>query len=216
VNEALGVVETIGLTPSMAALDAMEKAAPVRVVQAELNDLRGVVLKVVGRVESVRAAVAAGHRVAEQLRGRPVSTVIARADESAWKGIRTGREYNSLIEQDVVFFPQYNGVVTSGQNKGSLDMSKDSIALGFIETQGFTAAIEAIDTACKAANVEVLGKEKLGGGYVTIVVQGDLAAVTAAIEAGREKVEGLGILIAAHVLARPSTSVLALLPKVSL
>jgi microcompartment protein CcmL/EutN len=88
-----------------------------------------------------------------------------------------------------------------------------TFALGFIETQGFTAVFEAIDSACKAANVEVLGKEKLGGGYVTVVVKGDVAAVKAAIDAGKSKVEGLGKLIAAHVIARPSASVLALLPK---
>ena len=63
--------------------------------------------------------------------------------------------------------------------------NENPFALGFIETQGFTAVFEAIDTACKAANVEVVGKEKLGGGYVTVVVKGDLAAVTAAIEAGK-------------------------------
>ena len=51
---------------------------------------------------------------------------------------------------------------------------------------------EAIDTACKAANVEVVGKEKLGGGYVTVIIRGDLSAVTAAVEAGKAKVEGLG------------------------
>jgi microcompartment protein CcmL/EutN len=87
-------------------------------------------------------------------------------------------------------------------------------AIGMIETQGFTAVIEAIDTACKAANVEVLGKEKLGGGYVTILLKGDVAAVKAAVDAGRAKVDGLGKLIAAHVIARPSTAVLSLLPKV--
>ena len=86
-------------------------------------------------------------------------------------------------------------------------------ALGLIETQGFTAVFEAIDTACKAANVEVVGKEKLGGGYITVIVKGDVAAVNAAIEAGKGKVEGLGKLIAAHVVARPSDSVLALLPR---
>ena len=86
-------------------------------------------------------------------------------------------------------------------------------ALGFIETQGFTAVFEAIDTACKAAEVEVVGKEKLGGGYVTVVLQGELSAVTAAVAAGREKVEGLGKLIAAHVVARPGPAVLKLLPK---
>ena len=86
-------------------------------------------------------------------------------------------------------------------------------ALGFIETQGFTAVFEAIDTACKAADVQVVGKEKLGGGYVTVVVRGDVAAVHAAIEAGRSKVDGLGVLIAAHVIPRPSDAVLSLLPQ---
>ena len=89
----------------------------------------------------------------------------------------------------------------------------ESSALGFIETQGFTAVFEAIDSACKAANVEVVGKEKLGGGYITIIVRGDVAAVKAAIEAGKVRVEGLGKLIAAHVIARPSAAVLSLLPK---
>ena len=82
---------------------------------------------------------------------------------------------------------------------------------------GITAAAaavrEAIDSACKAANVEVIGKEKLGGGYITVVVKGDVAAVKAAIEAGTAKVNGLGKLIAGHVIARPSAAVLSLLPK---
>ena len=91
--------------------------------------------------------------------------------------------------------------------------SSSAFALGLIETQGFTAVFEAIDTACKAANVEVVGKEKLGGGYVTVIIKGDVAAVKAAIEAGRSKVDGLGTLIAAHVIPRPSESVLGLLPK---
>jgi ethanolamine utilization protein EutM len=62
--------------------------------------------------------------------------------------------------------------------------------------------------------VEVVGKEKLGGGYVTVIVKGDVAAVKAAVDAGQQRVEGLGKLIAAHVIARPSASVLSLLPKV--
>lgn len=92
--------------------------------------------------------------------------------------------------------------------------SQNPMALGFLETQGFTAVFEAIDTACKAADVEVVGKEKLGGGYVTIVIQGELSAVSAAIAAGKEKVDGLGKLIAAHVLARPSPAVLKLMPRI--
>ena len=92
-------------------------------------------------------------------------------------------------------------------------MADASFALGLIETQGFTAVYEAIDRACKAANVEIVGKEKLGGGYITIVIKGDVAAVRAAVEAGKAHVEGLGKLIAAHVIPRPSDAVLALLPK---
>jgi microcompartment protein CcmL/EutN len=86
-------------------------------------------------------------------------------------------------------------------------------AIGMIETQGFSAVIEAIDTACKAASVEVIGKEKLGGGYVTVLIKGDVAAVKAAVQAGQGKVEGLGKLIAAHVIPRPSAAVMSLLPK---
>ncbi|MFM9064673.1 MAG: BMC domain-containing protein, partial [Pirellula sp.] len=67
--------------------------------------------------------------------------------------------------------------------------------------------------ACKAASVDVIGKEKLGGGDFTVVILGDVAAVTAAIEASKPKVEGLGKLIACHVIARPSTAALGLLPK---
>lgn len=88
----------------------------------------------------------------------------------------------------------------------------DIEALGFIETQGFTAVFEAVDTACKAAQVEVVGKEKLGGGYVTIVIRGDVAAVRAAIEAAEPAIGELGTLIATHVIARPSEAVLSLLP----
>ena len=81
---------------------------------------------------------------------------------------------------------------------------ENSFALGFIETQGFTAVFNAIDQACKAANVEVIGKEKLGGGYVTVVIKGDVAAVKAAVEAGEAEVAKLSNLIAAYVIPRPS------------
>ena len=59
---------------------------------------------------------------------------------------------------------------------------------------------------------EVIGKEKLGGGFVTVLIKGDVAAVKAAVEAGKARVEGLGKLVAAHVIARPSSAILSLLP----
>jgi len=212
-NEALGLLETMGLTPSLAAIDAMEKAAPVRVLHCELNDLLGVMTKIAGPVEAVRTAVAAGHEMAQQLGGQPVSQVIPRPDPEAWRGIDSGRQYNPLIEQDVVFFPAYTPLASPAGDQEKATKQDSPFPLGIIATQGFTAVFEAIDTACKAAKVEVVGKEKLGGGDITVVVKGELSAVTAASEAGRQKGEGLGKLIAAHVLARPSRSVLGLLPK---
>lgn len=212
-NEALGLLETIGLTPTLAAIDVMEKSADVRVLQCELNDYYGVCTKIVGSTAAVETAIVTGRAIAEQMGGQPVATVIPRCDPQAMRAIHARSEFNPLIQQEVVFFPSYK---PAGQPTAEreLSMSQERIlALGLIETQGFTAVFEAIDTACKAANVEVIGKEKLGGGYVTVIIQGDLSAVTAAIEAGKVKVDGLGKLVAAHVLARPSSAVLGLLPK---
>src|SRR6267142_210783 len=141
--------------------------------------------------------------------GRPVGTVLNRPDERAWPALESKVEISPLIQQAIVKTPNYEQV---GKREGS-SMADNISALGFIETQGFTAVFEAIDSACKAANVEVLGKEKLGGGYITVVIKGDVAAVKAAVEAGVAKVGGLGKLIAGHVIARPSAAVLSLLPK---
>lgn len=203
-NSALGILEIRGYAPSMAALDAAEKAGDVSLLQLELNDFYGVVIKLTGNVASVRAAVAAGRAIAQAMKADVVSDVLANPTPGALPGIIARPEVSPLIEQPVVQNP----------NKERAMSDQAPFAIGMIETQGFTAVIEAVDTACKAANVEVLGKEKLGGGYVTILIKGDVAAVKAAVEAGRAKVEGLGKLIAAHVIARPSTAVLSLLPKV--
>jgi microcompartment protein CcmL/EutN len=208
--EALGIIEVTGLVPAMVALDRMDKAASIRVVQAELNDWLGYVVKVTGAVAAVQAAIEAGVQIAESMGGKPKATVINRPEPSAWPGIDSKAEFNPNMQQAVVFAPSYEVVAHSGEWNVS---DNPSFALGFIETQGFTAVFEAIDSACKAANVEVIGKEKLGGGYITVVIKGDVAAVKAAIEAGSAKVGQLGKLIAGHVIARPSAAVLALLPK---
>ena len=210
VTEALGILEVTGFTPALVALDRMDKTAGIRVVQAELNDWLGFVLKVTGSVSDVQAAVAAGVQVAEEMGGKPKSTVINRPDPKAWPGIESKQEFNPLMQQNIVVNPSYEAVSKLGDKEVA---DNPSFALGFIETQGFTAVFEAIDSACKAANVEVLGKEKLGGGYITVIVKGDVAAVKAAIDAGSAKVGALGKLIAGHVIARPSAAVLSLLPK---
>lgn len=214
---AIGFLETTGLTPAMVAVDAMLKAAAVRVLQVELNDFYGVCVKITGAVADVQTAIHRGQSIAEQMRGQPVASVLTRPAASALPGIRSRDEFNPLIQQSVVFegdaSDETSAAASATPSSISIMNPSNPQALGFIETQGFTAVFEAIDTACKAADVEVVGKEKLGGGYVTVVVQGELSAVTAAVAAGQTKVEGLGKLIAAHVVARPGPAVLKLLPK---
>ena len=210
VNEVLGILKLPASRRQWSpALDTMDKTSGVRVLQVESNDWYGVVLKVTGSQASIMAAIDAGKAVAEQMGGKPVGTVLTRPDDRAWSAIESKVEISPLIQQPIVKLPNYE---KSNKREGST-MADNISALGFIETQGFTAVFEAIDSACKAANVEVLGKEKLGGGYITVIIKGDVAAVKAAIEAGTAKVNGLGKLIAAHVIARPSAAVLSLLPK---
>ena len=87
-----------------------------------------------------------------------------------------------------------------------------SDALGMIETRGFVGMVEASDAMLKAAKVELVGYEKIGGGYVTAVVRGDVAAVKAATEAGARQAERVGELVSVHVIPRPHANVDAQLP----
>ena len=85
-------------------------------------------------------------------------------------------------------------------------------ALGLVETHGLTAMIEAADAMVKAANVIVIGWEKIGSGYVTVLVRGDVAAVRAATDAGAAAARRVGELIAVHVIPRPHPSLEDVLP----
>lgn len=85
-------------------------------------------------------------------------------------------------------------------------------ALGMIETRGFTAMVEASDAMVKAARVELVGYEKIGGGYVTAIVRGDVAAVKAAVEAGVRGAEKVGEVVSVHVIPRPHSNVDQVLP----
>ena len=87
-------------------------------------------------------------------------------------------------------------------------------ALGMVETRGLTAAIEAADSMCKAANVVLVGTEKIGSGLVTVMVRGDVGAVKAATETGGAAAAKLGELVAVHVIPRPHTDVEKILPTI--
>ena len=85
-------------------------------------------------------------------------------------------------------------------------------ALGMIETRGLVAAIEAADAMVKAANVQLIGTEKIGSGLVSVMVRGDVGAVKSAVEAGANSASRLGELIATHVIPRPHDDVEKILP----
>jgi len=90
--------------------------------------------------------------------------------------------------------------------------NNDMKALGMIETRGFVAMVEAADAMVKAAKVELIGFEKIGGGYVTAVVRGDVAAVRAAVDAGVRAGEKVGEIVSTHVIPRPHDNVDLALP----
>jgi ethanolamine utilization protein EutM len=85
-------------------------------------------------------------------------------------------------------------------------------ALGMIETRGFTAMVEASDAMVKAAKVELVHYERVGGGYVTAIVRGDVAAVKAAVEAGARGAERVGEVVSIHVIPRPHVNIDRVLP----
>jgi len=85
-------------------------------------------------------------------------------------------------------------------------------ALGMIETKGFVGMVEACDAMVKAAKVDLVGWEKIGGGYVTAIVRGDVAAVKAATEAGARQAQRVGELVSVHVIPRPHSNIDGVLP----
>jgi ethanolamine utilization protein EutM len=85
-------------------------------------------------------------------------------------------------------------------------------ALGMIETKGFAAMVEASDAMVKAAKVELVGFEKIGGGYVTAIVRGDVAAVKAAVDAGVQAAQKVGEIVSTHIIPRPHANVDSALP----
>jgi carbon dioxide concentrating mechanism protein CcmO len=200
-------IEIGGWSPGMIVLDAMEKTAGVRLLQAELNDQPGVCLKFAGPLGDLQAAAAAAEQAARSMEMPIVVDVIPGPASGFETAYQVRPDFNPLIEQATVHIPAHRS-----QSSEARMNEQAGFAVGLIETQGFTAVFEAIDTALKTAAVEVLAREKLGGGYITVVIKGDVAAVRAAVDAGSAKVGALGRLIAAHVIPSPSQGVLSLLP----
>ncbi len=199
-HPAVALLEIYSLGAALVVLDRIEKAAIVRVLQAELNDYYGLLLKLTGDSDSLRIALDCARVVTKEMSVALTAEVLDAPDAGTWKVIDSPPEYQPLLEQEVIFIPRPHQLSMT-------EKSKVPDALGLLETQGFTAVTAATDAACKAANVRVIAKEKLGGGYVTVIFEGEVAAVTAAVDAGRSAAEAVGKLISAYVIARPSEGV---------
>ncbi len=103
--------------------------------------------------------------------------------------------------------------IKSTETKAKTTTYRNLSAIGIIETRGLTAAIEAADAMLKAADVELVGTEKIGSGLVTVMVQGDVGAVKAAVESGEAAASRIGEIVAVHVIPRPHDNVHFILPN---
>jgi ethanolamine utilization protein EutM len=92
-------------------------------------------------------------------------------------------------------------------------MAIEGEALGFVETVGLVAATEAADAMVKAANVEIVARQQPGGGYITIIVRGDVGAVKAAVEAGAAAAKAVGKLASVHIIPRPHEDIAGILKR---
>ncbi len=197
---AFAFLEIGTLTPSLVAADRCSKAAGVELVGIESTMGAQQTIKLAGPVADVEAAARAGVELARQMGTEATYVVIPGPDP------RT----EELSTQPPAFIPLLD--IYDLRDKREPHMAHPD-ALGLIETQGLVAALHATDAMLKASAVELVGKEKIGAAFVTIVVRGDVAAVQAAVEAGRQTVEKLeGKLIMADVITRPHAELLALLP----
>jgi len=212
--DSVGFVEVMGLGTSLVVADIMAKAANVTIVGIESNALGGMGVKVTGSTGDVRASVEAGWAIAEQMHAGVNHTFWPNYSAQADFLIHSKQEYNALLGANDHLLPPDASSPAGSVAKGTESTMTKQDAIGFIETQGLVGMLEAADVMLKAANVEIIGKEKIGAAYVTVMVEGDVAAVKAAVEAGEAAVQSVGgKLILAHVIARPHEELATLLPK---
>ncbi len=205
---SLGFIEAPFLSISAMLAQEAATAADVRILGFEATGNENVLVRVGGDVSQVRAALDAAEALAPRL---GVASIITGTIPRPAEG------FDPMIHFPNATNPLYGGrdqlLPTDYPANPNTPATMKPQAIGILETQGLTAILEATDAMLKAADVKLVGKEKIGAAYVTVIVTGDVAAVSAAIQAGQQAVGALGKVIAAHVIARPHTELAALLPK---
>ena len=204
---ALGFAEIPAFSVMAVIADQTVKAADVKILSIEASGAEPIVMKLEGELPAIVAALEFAEREAERMGTKATIDVMGQPDPGLDPLMHFPNSQNPLYGGRDQFLP------TDYPTPKDHTMDSERQALGIIETQGLTAVLEATDSMLKAANVTLVGKEKIGAAYVTVIVRGDVASVKAAVEAGRKAVGDLGKLIAAHVIARPHPDLTALLPK---
>jgi microcompartment protein CcmL/EutN len=205
---SLGFIEAPFLSISAMLAQEAANAADVRVLGFEATGNEYVLIRLAGDVSQVRAALDAAEALAPKLGVASITTGTIP---------RPAAGFDPMIHFPNADNPLYGGrdqfLPTDHPANPRSNKNMKPQAIGILETQGLTAILEATDAMLKAADVKLVGKEKIGAAYVTVIVSGDVAAVTAAVDAGKQAVGPLGKVIAAHVIARPHDELAALLPK---
>lgn len=169
-EEALGLIETLGMTPAINGADQMLKAANVELVSYENIGSTLVTIFVKGDVAAVKASVEAGAAAAKEVGQLTAQNVMPRPI----KGVG-----------DIVSVHD----VDAGQDEECEEPQARPKALGIIETFGIVFVLEAADAMLKASDVELLGYENTASGYISVLIQGDVGAVQAGVESGVRAVE---------------------------
>jgi len=197
---ALALLEIGNLAPALLVADRCAKASGVHILGIESADSAAQCIKLVGSADDVREAGEAGRDLGLAM-GTTADLVVLTGPLAETLALASRPPvYNPLLGIHDARVPRENPMANYN-------------AIGLLETQGLVAALHATDEMLKGASVSLIGKEKIGAAYVTIMVQGDVAAVQAAIQTGRETVEKLGgKLIMADIITRPHPELAALLP----
>lgn len=197
---SLALLEVANLSPALLVVDRCMKAAGVRLLGVESTEGADQCIKLVGLTADVQVAGEAGLELARRMGSDGLLSILPAPLQ----------EVADLAHPAPVYSPgigAYDYRIPHEQELTSMD------AIGLLETQGLVAALHATDDMLKASNVTLVGKEKIGAAYVTIIVRGDVAAVQAAVQTGQQTVERLGgKLILADVIPRPHAELAALLP----
>lgn len=197
----LGILEVQGLGPAFVVADRVIKTAAIEIPGIELNSLGGLTIKMVGDAGAVAAAVERGCTVAAEMRARCVPTRLLRFPESLRSLVYCAPRYSAIIQDRTQLLPVNEEY--AGRN----------VSVGLLETLGFVGALAGADAMLKAADVHLIGKEKIGATYTDVLIQGDLSAVQAAIEAGERMAAAVGNLVGGYVIPRPHPDLLSLLPN---